>query len=135
MQTSSDVHVVHSFSRGKLTRALNYNRDDGGWYQVEGSVQPWERAYFFESLIQTSDSDEFWPDMLCEDCSEKDLDRYNLARQTGDTTQILDLLFPISTVAIALTLFENVTNFCFLCGGTQKRKQLWKRYKSGMALV
>jgi hypothetical protein len=73
--------------------------------------------------------------MLCEDCSEKDLDRYNLARQTGDTTQILDLLFPISTVAIALTLFENVTNFCFLCGGTQKRKQLWKRYKSGMALV
>ena len=87
VQTTADVHEVHAFSKGAAIRRLAYSRDDDGWVQVEGTPQPWERAYFFDDAA----------DMLWDDMSEEDVARYEAARRVGEASSVMDLMHPSST--------------------------------------
>ncbi|MCY1060152.1 hypothetical protein [Nannocystis sp. SCPEA4] len=70
-QTCADVYELHAFERGTCVRRLIYSRDEGGWLRVEGEVQPWERAFFFDDASTAPDSDT-WPDMLFDELSAED---------------------------------------------------------------
>ena len=85
IQTVVDAHQVHAFKSGVAIRRLDYLRDEGGWFTVEGTPQPWERAYFFDD------------DMLSDDESDEDIRRFNAARATGDPSSVMDLMHPSST--------------------------------------
>lgn len=95
-QTCADVHELHAFERGACIRRLVYSRDEGGWLHVEGEVQPWERAFFFDEASTSPDSNT-WPDMLWDELSDEDVARYEEARRAGDASVVLDLLHPSST--------------------------------------
>jgi hypothetical protein len=94
VQTNADVHELHAFSSGAAVRRLAYSRDNDGWVQVEGTAQPWERAYFFDDAV---DEHGGWPDMLDDETSERDLARYEAARRAGDASSVMDLMHPSST--------------------------------------
>ncbi|WP_143141468.1 hypothetical protein [Nannocystis exedens] len=95
-QTNADVYELHAFERGVRARRLVYSRDEGGWLHVEGAVQPWERAFFFDEASTSPDSDT-WPDMLLDEISAEDVTRFEAARRAGDPSAVLDLLHPSST--------------------------------------
>jgi hypothetical protein len=95
VQTTADVHQLHAFRNGAAIRRLVYSRDDDGWVQVEGTPQPWERAYFFADVV-----DELGPDMLSDEVSDDDVARYEAARRAGDATAVLDLMHPSSTAPV-----------------------------------
>ncbi|WAS96462.1 hypothetical protein [Nannocystis punicea] len=95
-QTNADVYELHAFERGARVRRLAYSRDGGGWFRVEGEVQPWERAFFFDEASTSADSDA-WPDMLWDELADEDVARYEAARRAGDASAVLDLLHPSST--------------------------------------
>jgi hypothetical protein len=95
-QTNADVYELHAFERGTRIRRLVYSRDEGGWLHVEGEVQPWERAFFFDEASTSRDSDT-WPDMLWDEISAADVARFEEARRAGDAGAVLDLLHPSST--------------------------------------
>lgn len=98
VQTTADVHEVHAFSKGAAVRRLAYSRDSDGWVQVEGTPQPWERAYFFDDAASTTSDDVGrWPDMLSDELSEEDVARYEAARRHGDASSVMDLMHPSST--------------------------------------
>ncbi|NUO53886.1 MAG: hypothetical protein HOV80_34005 [Polyangiaceae bacterium] len=98
VQTSADVHGVHAFNKGAAIRRLVYSRDNDGWVQMEGTPQPWERAYFFdERASTTSDEGNRWPDMLWDEMSEQDIARYEAARRVGEASSVMDLMHPSST--------------------------------------
>ena len=101
IQTSADVHVAHEYRRGERVRALEYNRDEGGWTLVEGDPQPWERAYFFDDVPTSGADDGAWPDMLFDEMPDADIARFDAARTKGDASGILDLLHPSSTMPMA----------------------------------
>jgi hypothetical protein len=84
-QTAVDVHQLHVFNKGSVIRQLDYVRDEGGWLEVQGTAQPWERAYFFDD------------DMLSDELSEEEKDRYEAARRAGDASGVMDLMHPSST--------------------------------------
>ena len=99
VQTTADVHEIHAFSKGAAIRRLAYSRDNDGWVQVEGTPQPWERAYFFDDAASTaSDDADRWPDMLWDELSEEDVARYEAARRQGDASSVMDLMHPSSTL-------------------------------------
>ncbi|HTL32119.1 MAG TPA: hypothetical protein VL326_03280 [Kofleriaceae bacterium] len=99
VQTTADVHELHAFSKGAAIRRLAYSRDNDGWVQVEGTPQPWERAYFFDDAASTVPDDAGrWPDMLWDDISDEDVARYEAARRAGDASSVMDLMHPSSTV-------------------------------------
>ena len=95
VQTTSDVHEIHTFVKGTCVRLLAYNRDDGGWVIVEGEPQLWERAYFFDDGSTTYA--ETWPDLLSDELSEDDVRRYDEAKRAGNAMSVLPLLHPSST--------------------------------------
>jgi hypothetical protein len=98
VQTNADVHEVRVFSKGTAIRGLAYTRDHGGWVQIEGTPQPWERVYFFDEAASTaSDDPSRWPDMLWDEMSEEDVARYEAARRGGDASAVMDLMHPSST--------------------------------------
>jgi hypothetical protein len=98
VQTAADVHEVHAFSKGTAIRHLAYSRDNEGWVRIEGTPQPWERAYFFDDAASTaSDAVGQWPDMLWDEISEQDVARYEAARRQGDASSVMDLMHPSST--------------------------------------
>ncbi|MDC0669216.1 hypothetical protein [Nannocystis radixulma] len=98
-QTCADVYELHAFERGTCVRRLVYSRDEGGWLRVEGDVQSWERAFFFDDASTAPDSDT-WPDMLFDELSAEDLARFEAARRIGDPSAVLDLLHPSSTAPL-----------------------------------
>lgn len=95
VQTTSDVHEVHSFVNGTCVRRLAYSRDEGGWIGVEGEPQFWECRYFFDES-STTDGDT-WPDMLFDELSDDETMRYEAAKRAGDAMSVLPLLHPSST--------------------------------------
>ena len=95
VQTNSDVHEVQTFVNGTCVRRLGYSRDEGGWIDVDGEAQSWERAYFFDEG-STADGDT-WPDMLSDELSDDDMKRYEEAKRAGDASKVLTLLHPSST--------------------------------------
>jgi hypothetical protein len=97
VQTTADVHEVYAFEKGAAIRRLGYSRDGEGWEVVEGTPQPWERAYFFDDAPYSFDDDGPWPDMLWDDISKQDIARYEAARQAGDASSVLQLFHPSST--------------------------------------
>ncbi|MBZ5713894.1 hypothetical protein [Nannocystis pusilla] len=98
-QTCSDVYELHAFERGACVRRLVYSRDEGGWLRVEGDVQPWEPAFFFDDASTAPDSDG-WPDMLHDELAAEDVARFEAARRAGDPSAVLDLLHPSSTAPL-----------------------------------
>jgi len=82
VQTTSDVHEIHTFVKGTCVRLLAYNRDDGGWVIVEGEPQSRECAYFFDDGSTTEG--ETWPDLLSDELSEDDVRRYDEAKRVGN---------------------------------------------------
>jgi hypothetical protein len=121
IQTVVDVHELHVFREGTVIRRLVYSRDDGGWRQVEGETQPWERAYFFEEKTSAlATTSEQWPDMLYDELSDEEVARYEAAKRAGDATQVLDLLHPSST--------EPMSRVCaFLSVDASKPHGRWKK--------
>lgn len=98
VQTTADVHELHAFSNGAAIRRLAHSGSDG-WVQVEGTPQPWERAYFFDDAASTaSDDASTWPDMLWDDITDDDVARYEAARRAGDASSVIDLMHPSSTM-------------------------------------
>jgi hypothetical protein len=95
VQTTSDVHEMHTFVQGSCVRRLGYSRDDGGWLIVEGEPRDWERAYFFDE--GTTSDEGVWPDLVFDDLSDGDAARYEEAKRMGDASAILPLLHPSST--------------------------------------
>ncbi len=95
-QSSADCYEICGYSSGERVRRLAYSRDEGGWLHVEGTPQPWERAFFFDGKFATSSVAEHWPDMLDDELSDQDIRRYESARRAGDASAILDLLHPSS---------------------------------------
>ncbi len=124
-QTTADVHEARVFREGTLVRGLAYNRDAGGWKEVVGAVQPWERAYFFDEKSSTAD-DTRWPEMLYDELSEADIARYERAMAAGDPTPVLDLLHPSS-----LRPMRRVCRFYQIDpdrpAGHWRRPSLWSR--------
>lgn len=99
VQTTSDVHEMHTYMNGTCVRRLGYSRDEGGWIIVEGEPQSWERAYFFDDG-STADGDT-WPDMLFDELSDEDTKRYAEAKRVGDAMSVLQLLHPSSTAPMS----------------------------------
>ena len=95
VQTTSDVHEIHTFVKGTCVRLLAYNRDDGGWVIVEGEPQSRECAYFFDDGSTTEG--EKWPELLSDELSEDDVRRYDEAKRAGNAMSVLPLLHPSST--------------------------------------
>lgn len=88
VQTTADVHEIHVFNKGTSIRRLTYSRDEeDGWIHVEGTPQPWERAYFFDDTA----------DMLWDELPDEDVARYEAARREGDASAVMDLMHPSST--------------------------------------
>jgi hypothetical protein len=98
VDTNVDTHLLQAFHAGARVRRLDYAREGRGWEAVEGSVQSWERAYFFDLDSTTAPGE--WPEMLADDGADEDLARYEMAKRAGDATPVLDLLRPSSVRAI-----------------------------------
>lgn len=94
-QTSADVHELQVFEDGRCIRQLCYSRDGGGWLEIHGTPQAWERVYFFDDNSSTT-ADGRWPDMLHDELSDEDIVRYEKARLAGDPSKVMDLLHPSS---------------------------------------
>jgi hypothetical protein len=126
-QTAADAYELQAFARGVPVRRLAYSRDDGGWLQVEGTPQPWERAFFFDD-VSTAGDDGQWPDMICDDLSEEDLARYEDARRAGDATRVMDLLHPSSMEPLLrVCAFFDVTPDS--PAGEWKKRSVWSRLR------
>ncbi|MBI5478576.1 MAG: hypothetical protein HY906_06975 [Deltaproteobacteria bacterium] len=127
VQTNADVHELHAFSSGPAVRRLAYSRDSGGWLQVEGTAQPWERAYFFDEAGSTKTDDSGrWPDMLWDDLSDEDLARYEAAKAAGDPATVMDWMHPSSTAPM-----HRVCGFLGIHAdrpaGSWRKPSLWSR--------
>ena len=86
VQTTADAHELRAYEQGLCVRQLSYTRDYGGWIKVEGSVQAWERAYFFEG-----------DDLLWDEATDDELARFAAAKKAGDVTSVISLCHPSST--------------------------------------
>ncbi len=124
VQTTSDVHEMHTFMKGTCVRRLVYNRDEGGWTIVEGEPQSWERAYFFDEG-STADGDT-WPDLLYDELSDDDAKRYDEAKRAGDASQVLSLLHPSSTAPMS-RVCESLSIKADEPAGRWKKLSLWSR--------
>ncbi len=122
VQTTSDVHEVHSFVNGTCVRRLVYSRDEGGWIGVEGEPQSWERAYFFDEG-STAERDT-WPDMLFDELSDDDTMRYEAAKRAGDAMLVLPLLHPSSTAPM-LRVCDSLGVKGDKPGGRWKKRSFW----------
>lgn len=90
-QTTASVEHLQHWENGNLRRELRYHLDSGGWITQEGPPQAWESTYFF-SDDEGTENGERWPRGLPDDISEVDLDRYNRAKESGNPSEIMDLL-------------------------------------------
>lgn len=124
VQTTSDVHEMHTYVNGKCVRRLRYNRDEDGWIIVEGEPQPWERAYFFDDG-STAEGDT-WPDMLSDELSESDIERYNEAKRNGDAISVLQLLHPSSTAPM-MRVCNSMGIRADAPAGRWKKRSFWSR--------
>jgi len=124
VQTNSDVHEMHTFIDGSCVRRLGYSRDEGGWIDVEGEPQSWERTYFFDER-STADGDT-WPDMLSDEISDDDLKRYEAAKRAGDASQVLSLLNPSSTAPMS-RVCESFGLKGDQPAGRWKKRSFWSR--------
>lgn len=124
VQTNSDVHEMHTFMNGTCVRRLGYSRDEGGWIDVDGEPQSWERAYFFDEG-STADGDT-WPDMLSDELSDDDTKRYEAARRAGDASQVLALLNPSSTAPM-LRVCDSLGIEGDQPAGSWKKRSFWSR--------
>lgn len=128
VQTTSDVHELHTFVNGTRVRRLVYNRDDGGWVTVEGEPQTWERDYFFdEGSTASSDA---WPDLLSDELSNDDIERYADAKRLGDASSVLSLLHPSSTAPM-LRVCASLGIKADEPAGVWKKPSFWSRLFGG----
>lgn len=90
-QTTASVEHLQHWENGALKRDLQYELESGGWITQEGPLQAWESTYFFSEHEGTEDGKR-WPRGLPDDISDADLDRYNRAKESGNPSEIMDLL-------------------------------------------
>jgi len=122
VQTTFDVHEMHTFVKGTCVRLLAYNRDDGGWVIVEGEPQSWERSYFFDDGSTTEG--ETWPDLLFDELSEDDAKRYDEAKRAGNAMSVLSLLHP-SSPAPMLRVCESLGIKADEPEGRWRKRSVW----------
>ena len=126
VQTTADVHEMHAYRRGTGVRHLGYNRDEGGWTLVEGQPQSWESAYFFDDGSTTAGEGGRWPDMLFDELSDADIERYEKAKREGAAALALDLLHPSSTLPM-IRVCEFFGIEADQPAGRWKKPSLWSR--------
>jgi hypothetical protein len=97
-QTGSDAYEIRAFDHGECMRRLAFSRDDDGWLAVDGRVQPWEPAFFFDGPADGASGT--WPDTLDEELSDADVARYEAARLARDPSPVMDLVSPRSTAPL-----------------------------------
>jgi len=124
VQTTTDVHEMHTFMNGMCVRRLGYSRDEGGWTDVDGEPQSWERAYFFDEG-STADGDS-WPDMLSDELTDDDTKRYEAAKRAGDAISVLSLLHPSSTAPM-LRVCDSLGIKGDQPAGRWKKRSFWAR--------
>jgi hypothetical protein len=117
-QTASDAYQLDAFERGTPVRHLLYTRDDGGWVEVTGTMQPWEPAFFFDGNAASGDG-EGWPDLLSDELDDESIARFEAARKAGNPSAVLDLLEPHSTAPLL--------RLCALWGVDAQRP--WARWR------
>jgi len=124
VQTTSDVHEMHTFVNGTCVRRLGYSRDEGGWIVVKGEPLSWERAYFFDEGL--TDDGDTWPDMLSDEISDDDMKRYEAAKRAGDFSLVLSLLNPSSTAPM-IRVCDSLGIKADEPIGTWKKRSFWER--------
>ena len=88
-QTNADVYTIAEFSRGRVVRQIQFNRDGGGWVDAEGPPRPWESDLHFAGSMER------YLDVLTDDdAPETELTAARLAYERRDLARLPRLPAP-----------------------------------------